>query len=196
MTTNPAEVQGAWRRGWTLDIHTTSSEFLGYDQNGHPQFDTKRSPLGELVYQLKYRGQQTAAQVAAVMADFFNDKPDTIARIDVIIPIPPSTICAVQPVVEIARELGKQLNKPVVSDAIRKIRETPGLKGVLDPEERRELLDGAFEVDRARVNGKGILLIDDLYRSGATANAVTVALTSAGAPRVYLLAATRTRSNV
>ncbi len=40
MTTNPGEVQGAWRRGWTLDVHTTSSEFLGYDQNGHAQFET------------------------------------------------------------------------------------------------------------------------------------------------------------
>lgn len=76
-----------------------------------------------------------------------------------------------------------------------KNRETPGLKDIHDPEARRELLDGAFEADRAEVNGKGILLIDDLYRSGATANAVTIALIAAGASRVYFLAATRTRSN-
>jgi competence protein ComFC len=107
VTTNPADVQGAWRQGWTLDFHTTSSEFLGYDQNGHAQFDTKRSPLGELVYQLKYRGHQTAIEVAAIMADFFNDKPNTLGRIDVVVPIPPSTIRAVQPVAEIAKELGK-----------------------------------------------------------------------------------------
>jgi competence protein ComFC len=196
MMTNPAEVQGAWRRGWTLDVHTTSSEFLGYDQYGNAQFDTKRSPLGELLYLLKYRGQQTAAQVADVMTDFFNDKPNTLARIDVIVPMPSSTVRSVQPVVSIAKRLGKKLNKPVVVDAIRKIRETPELKDVQDPEERRELLDGAFEVDRLRMNGKGVLLVDDLYRSGATANAVTVALMSAGASRVYFLAATRTRSNV
>src|SRR5216683_2170766 len=113
MVTNPAEVQGAWRRGWTLDLHTTSSEFLGYDQNGHAQFDTKRSPLGELLYQLKYRGQHTAAEVAAVMADFFNDKPNILSRTDMIVPMPSSTIRAVQPVVELAKELGKKLNKPV-----------------------------------------------------------------------------------
>lgn len=194
--TNPAEVQGAWRFGWTLDVHTTSSEFTGYDPSGHPQFDTKRSPLGELVYQLKYRGQQNAGQIAAVMADFLRNRPDTLARVDLIVPMPPSTVRNPQPVAEIARELGRELNKPLVADAIRKIRETPGLKGVQDPEERRELLDRAFEVDRAQVNGKGLLLIDDLYRSGATANAVTVALIGAGASRVYFLAATRTRSNV
>jgi hypothetical protein len=79
---NPAEVRGAWRHGWTLDVHTISSEFLGYDQNGHPQFETTRSPLGELLYQLKYRGQHTAAQVAAMMAGFFKDKPLALGRID------------------------------------------------------------------------------------------------------------------
>ena len=81
-------------------------------------------------------------------------------------------------------------------DAVLKTRETPGLKGVKDPEERRELLDGAVTVDQAKVKGQGVLLVDDLYRSGATANAVSVALLSAGAARVYFLAATRTRSNV
>lgn len=194
--TNPAEIQGAWRLGWTLDVHTTSSEFLGYDQNGHAQFHTTRSPLGELLYQLKYRGQaQAAAQVAVVMVDFFSNKTDTLARIDVIVPMPPSTVRTVQPVVEIAKELGRMLHKPIVADAIRKTRETPGLKDVQDPEKRRELLDGAFEIERAKVNGKGVLLVDDLYRSGATANAVAVALIGAGAARVYFLAATRTRSN-
>src|SRR4051794_38037873 len=82
MKIDPVQVQGAWRLGWALDVHTTSSEFLGYDQNGHPQFDTTRSPLGELLYQLKYRSKQTAAQVAAVMADFFDDKPNALSRID------------------------------------------------------------------------------------------------------------------
>lgn len=196
MTMNPAEIQGAWRMGWTLDVHTTGSEFLGYDHNGHAQFNTTRSPLGELVYQLKYRGQaQAAAQIAGVMAEFFGNKPIAMSRTDLIVPVPPSTTRAVQPVAEIAKELGKRLSKAVLTDLIRKTRETPGLKDVHDPEKRRELLDDAFEIDRARVNGKGVLLIDDLYRSGATANAVAVAMIGAGAARVYFLAVTRTRSN-
>ena len=196
MVTNPVIIEGAWRLGWALDVHTTSSEFIGYDANGHAQFDTTRSPLGELLYQLKYRGQQTASQVAQVMAEFFANKPVVLSRIDLIVPVPPLTVRDVQPVVQVARELGKKLNRPVVPDVIRKTRDTPGLKGVQDAEERRELLDGAFEVDPAQVNGKSVLLVDDLYRSGATANAVTVALMRAGTSRVYFLAATRTRRNI
>src|SRR5688572_8678903 len=98
MTTRPVQVQGAWWLGWTLDVHTTSSEFLGYDANGHPQFDTTRSELGELLHQLKYRGQGAADQVAAVMADFFVDKPVALSRVDLVVPMPASTARAVQPV--------------------------------------------------------------------------------------------------
>jgi predicted amidophosphoribosyltransferase len=196
MKINPIEILGAWRLGWVLDVHTTSSEFLGYDQNGHPLFDTIRSPLGELLYQLKYRGQQNAVQVAEVLAEFFTDKSNVLSRIDMIVPMPASTIRNVQPVAEIAKALGGKLKKQVLNDAIKKIHNTPELKSVQDPEERRELLDRAFQADADQVKGKGVLLLDDLYRSGATANAVTLALVAAGALRVYFLAATRTRSNV
>jgi predicted amidophosphoribosyltransferase len=81
-------------------------------------------------------------------------------------------------------------------EAVRKIRKTPGLKDIRDVDERRELLDGAFKANPVHLEGKGVMLIDDLYRSGATANAVTLALLAAGAARVYYLAATRTRTNV
>ena len=195
MTTNPIEVQGAWSRGWTLDKHTTSSTFLGYNEYGHAQYDTTRSRLGELLFQLKYRGQDTVVQVAEVMSEFFGNKPNTLGRIDLVVPVPPSTPRQVQPVVQVAIAIAKKLGKSFSANAVQKTKDTPGLKDVHDPEERRELLDGAFEINRDQVKGNGILPIDDLYRSGATANAVTVALFAAGASRVYFLAATRTRSS-
>jgi competence protein ComFC len=195
MTINPIEVQGAWTRGWTLDQHITSSMFLGYDEHGHARFDNTRSPIGELLYQLKYRNQQNADKVAKVMAGFFDNKPNGLAKIDMVVPMPPSTPRGVQPVVQVAAAIAKKLGKKFSDDAVRKTKATPGLKNIHDPAQRRELLNGAFKVDASQVKGKGVLLIDDLYRSGATANAVTVALLTAGAARVYFLAATRTRSS-
>lgn len=86
MTTNPTVVQGAWTRGWALDRHITSSVFLGDDEYGHARFESTRSPIGELLYQLKYRNQQTAGQIADVMKEFFDDKPNTLGRIDLVVP--------------------------------------------------------------------------------------------------------------
>ena len=197
MTMNPLQVEGAWRLGWTLDVHTTFSVFLGHDQNGRAQFDTTRSALGELAYQLKYNNQpQAADQIAAIMAAFFSDKPAVLAGIDLVVPVPASTLRPVQPVNVIASKLAANLRKPFSESAVRKTRETPTLKNITDLAQRREALDHAFDGDRAQLGGKGVLLVDDLYRSGSTANAVTLAIIAAGAARVCFLAATRTRSNV
>ena len=193
---NPQAVQGTWVLGWTLDAHTVSSEFLGYDANGHAQFNTVRSELGELMYQLKYRGRLDAADaLAAAMAEFLKNKPVLLSRVGLVATVPPSnTGRAVQPVFEVAKRLADRLGKVASDGLIRKVKETPALKDVFDAEQRRELLHGAFEADASRVRGAGVLLIDDLYRSGSTANAVAHSLISAGAARVYFLAATRTRS--
>lgn len=191
------QIEGAWKLGWALDVHTVSSVFLDYDQHGRAQFDTKRSDLGEWVYQLKYRGQSQAADlVAAVMAEFLRRKPLVLSAFDLIVPAPASMSRPIQPVTSIAAGLAERLDKAFEEDAIRKIKDTPTLKSLMEVEQRREALNDAFEGDRGIVAGRGVLLVDDLYRSGATANAVTLALIAAGAARVYFLAATRTRSNV
>jgi hypothetical protein len=54
----PKTLRGPWAAGFALDVHTTGSTFLGHNEYGHPVFDTGRSPIGELVYRLKYRGDK------------------------------------------------------------------------------------------------------------------------------------------
>lgn len=193
--TNPIRIEGAWRHGWALDAHTTASEFVGYDAQGREQFDTTRSELGELVYQLKYAGNMEAAHpIASVMEEFLQTRPGVIGRVEMLVPVPPSRARSFQPVTEIARRLAGLLGKPVEERAIEKTRPTEELKGLSDIEVRREALAGAFRGSARTVQGRSILLVDDLYRSGSTANAVTLALLGAGAERVYFLACTRTRS--
>ena len=65
---------------------------------------------------------------------------------------------------------------------------------MFDPTERRRLLDGAFEVNASTVQGKALLLVDDLYRSGATMAAVTEVLLAAGASKIHAFAFTQTRT--
>ena len=68
-------------------------------------------------------------------------------------------------------------------------RETVMLRS-LNPEERRLTLQDAFGVNpamRHRVEGRNVLLIDDIYTTGATADSCSRTLLEAGAEAVYLL---------
>ena len=191
--TDPMKLPGPWADGYVLERqHTVSSEFLGHDSFGNPQFDTKRSDLGELVFRLKNRGDKaTLDPIAETAVQFIKGWNPGF---DVIVPVPPSRKRAYQPVVEIARAIGAQLSRAVDESAMVKTKDTPELKDVFDYQQRLKLLEGAFQVDRDAVRGKRILLIDDLYRSGATAAVVAQALLAGGAAAVCMLAMTKTRT--
>jgi competence protein ComFC len=191
--TNPTKIPGRWINGFALDVHTTSSELVGHDQYGHPQFESKRSELGELLYKLKFRRNRgVIPEIVEVAATFVESY---LPKVDLIIPVPPSTPRKEQPVILLARALGERLHIPISEDCVWKVRETPQLKNVFDFDERSRLLDGAFELDSSVIKGKMVLLFDDLYRSGATLNAVTALLyDQGGAEDVVVLTLTRTRS--
>lgn len=84
---NPQKIQGKWHAGIALDFHTLSSTPIGYDDYGHMQFDTKRPAIAELLYQLKYKGDRSAAQGIITAAATFL-KPYR-QKFDLIIPVPP-----------------------------------------------------------------------------------------------------------
>ena len=192
---NPMKLDGPWTSGYVLERqHTLSSEFLGHDSLGHPQFDSKYSPLGELVYKLKNRGDRSVVDsIAETAVQFITErwKP----AFELIVPVPPSRKReAYQPVVEIVNAIGARLMQQVDLNAVSKIKETPQLKDNYDYHEREKLLQGAFRANGDAVRGKAILLVDDLYRSGATAVVVTQSLFAGGATSVYMLAMTKTRT--
>jgi competence protein ComFC len=191
-TINPQRIVGKWRVGYALDLHSLSSAYIGVDQFGHDRYDTKRSEMGELLYQLKYK--QNASVIPAIVeaaASFIG----TSFRFEMIVPVPPTEIRPVQPVLLVANALGEKFRVPVVS-CVTAIRPTTQLKDVNDPAQRKVLLDGLYAVDSTTTQGKRILLFDDLFRSGATMNAITDVLNQyGGAADVSALTLTRARSN-
>ena len=192
MQLNPRQVQGLWDDGFTLDRHIQSSEYIGENEHGHPQFETTRTELGELLFKLKYRADQAAmVLIARAVSDFVKTwNPGA----DLIVPAPPSKSRTVQPLFQIADQVGKILNLPVDKTSVRKTKATPELKDV-DRAKRLELLGGAHSIEADSLRGRRVLLLDDLYQSGATLNAIARLLKEAGGvSAVFALALTRARN--
>lgn len=192
MVLHPQGINGPWKTGIVLDWHTVASQVIGQNEFGHPIFDNERSEIGELLYQFKYRSDQKALQqIVRATIEYLGDRVK--GRIDVILPVPPSnptrTVTS-----QIAEGLADELHVGFSRTALMKSKSTNELKSVTDPEERRRLLEGVFTADKQQLEGKSILLVDDVYRSGATLSAATEVVAGQGKAKVvYVLAITRTR---
>jgi ComF family protein len=75
--------------------------------------------------------------------------------------------------------------------ALRRVRATPSQTG-LDRQQRRDNLKAAFQVaDPARVRDRRLLLVDDVFTTGATIEACARTLLDAGAATVHVLTLAR-----
>ncbi|MFO1239774.1 MAG: ComF family protein [Sphingomonadaceae bacterium] len=89
----------------------------------------------------------------------------------------------------IARHLSRSSGLPVFLDALHRDRSTQMLRGA-SARERARIVRGAFSIDRKflpQLAGKTIFLVDDVYTSGATANACARTLKRSGARKVIIL---------
>ncbi|HEY1370216.1 MAG TPA: double zinc ribbon domain-containing protein [Gaiellaceae bacterium] len=91
------------------------------------------------------------------------------------------------PAERLARALGRRWQLPVVA-LLHRTRHVADQRGLSSAERRRNVA-GAFEA-RERVRGK-VVLVDDVYTTGATAAAAASALRRAGARRVEVVTLAR-----
>ena len=108
---------------------------------------------------------------------------------DLIVPVPASGKRRGYNVPErMAQPLARAVGVPVVTDALTRARSTRRQEG-LSLDERLANVAGAFRVARPEaVEGKRILLVDDVLTTGATASACAQALLDAGAQSVFAVA--------
>ncbi len=184
------ELAGNWKKGWAIDQHTLSSIPLA-----DGSFETKRTDLGEALYQLKYKNHyELIDPIARYCVYFLNENVWATRSFAGVIVTPPSKQRNRQPVQEIAELIAQYLNIPISLNYLTKIKVTEQLKSV-PYEEKKEILAGAYQVADLRYWNKSVLLFDDLFCSGATLQEVTKTLYEQGKVKsVFVLTLTKTRT--
>lgn len=93
----------------------------------------------------------------------------------------------------LAQEIAKRSEKIYLAEGLVRARNTVPQKG-LNKKERLSNVSGAFEVNKKHlkeIKDKTILLIDDVFTTGATLNECAKALKNSGASKVYILTIAR-----
>jgi len=142
-------------------------------------------PIDALIHAYKYGGDLS---LAPVLARVLLTSVPTSARMraDVLIPMPLAATRlrerGFNQAHEIARHLGRALRIEVVSNALRKVADTPP-QAALPWKARARNVRGAFVCD-ADLTGRHVAIVDDVMTTGATLNEVARSLKRAGAARV------------
>lgn len=144
--------------------------------------------MREAILRLKY---QNDIGIARLLSDFLeNLVKSSNWDFDLIIPIPLSR----QKLLErgynqasrLAKPLAAKLGKAYCPDALIRIRETSSQVG-LDIHSRLENVKNAFRADAKLIKGKTVLLVDDVFTTGATLESAASELLLSGAKAVYAI---------
>ncbi|MGQ0763451.1 MAG: double zinc ribbon domain-containing protein [Acidobacteriota bacterium] len=119
-----------------------------------------------------------------------------LAEADLIVPVPLHASRegerGFNQAVVLARELARATKLPIDEYSLVRRVHTERHRAGMDARSRRDSVGGAFEVRRPEpIAGRRVLLIDDVFTTGATVSECAAALKSAGAADVYVLTIAR-----
>jgi ComF family protein len=155
---------------------------------------TFQSPLREAVHQLKYRrARRMAVPLGALLAAHAAAR-----RLDaeavLAIPLHRARLAerGFNQAEALASEVARGLGLPLINVGLERIRATDQQAKMADARARAENMRDAFRWHGARPPRR-LLLVDDVYTTGATMGSCAEALRAAGAEAVYGLALARSR---
>ncbi len=167
-----------------------------------PRFDRARSvgvyagTLRTAIHQFKYRGGLLLAKPLGRLLAEHGRRLMGPAPVDLIVPVP--LHCkrlrerGFNQALELARCAGTSWGVAVAAEGLARTKPTPQ-QTTLSRQERSRNVRGAFVWEGSLLGGRSVLLIDDVYTSGATADECAGILKKAGAGRVAVLTLAHTQ---
>jgi competence protein ComFC len=149
--------------------------------------------IRKAIHQLKYRNFKAISPcLAELLADYLRSNPLPGEAL-ICVPLHPRRLRerGYNQSNLLARRLGKRIDLPVIENCLIRVTQTQPQVRAADVEERRRNVADAFMCRDERVNGRQIILIDDVCTSGATLESCAVALKNKGATSVWGLTLAR-----
>ena len=144
----------------------------------------------ESLYRFKYQGRAEYAKYYAMQAYRIHGERLKKLNADVIIPVPLHVSRyrkrGYNQAEELAKELSRLIHVPVKTHYIKRIKATKPLK-TLDVLGRQNNLKKAFLIMQNDVKLKTIILVDDIYTTGATLDEISGVCKAAGVENIYSL---------
>ena len=147
-----------------------------------------------MVYRFKYRyDKEIGLYLAELVSEFIKSNKE-LRCADLILPVPASFRSRpFHPVLFLVNEISKRTSIPYEKDLLNRTRLSKPQKELKTLKEKWENVKGLFKLNEPlKIKNKKILLIDDLFDSGATLNEIAALFKSSGASKVYVLTLTKT----
>jgi ComF family protein len=148
-----------------------------------------------LIHNLKYSDLPAVGRFLGAQAAQFIQQNEPFPWIDVIAPVPLHAVRkrhrGYNQADVIARTCARNTGIPYIANLIKRARYTQ-TQTKLNRTQRQQNVTGAFRVHPAhRIQGKSVVIMDDVFTTGATTNAIAEALKAGGASKVYVLTIAR-----
>lgn len=188
------------RCGLPFAVASSKNHLCGKCRKKEPPFIQARSAFRydgivlDAIHSLKFRHNAAVAPALGRMLALSGGAPDE--KIDVVVPVPLHAgrlrDRGFNQSLLLAKPIASALEARIDYTGLKKTRETSDQIG-LDEKERARNMKGAFAASHTSFDGKTVLLVDDVYTTGATIISCAGALADAGA-RVYAVTLARTGS--
>ncbi|MCM1157904.1 MAG: ComF family protein [Bacteroidales bacterium] len=156
-------------------------------ERGFPAF-VYQGAVKTAIYDFKYKNQRSYGALFARFICLFYEEQIKALRIDGIVPVPvhrrKKRLRGCNQAEVLAKQMGRRLRIPVFPDYLVRTEDTSPQKE-LDDRARIKNLKNAFKMGENKIKLSKVLLVDDIYTTGATVEACTRVMLSGGTEKVY-----------